>query len=70
MHKYYIIIKGINGKLYAVKYADTTKVLNSIVKVHSDKGYQCIVVRRFVLLVGDNLTEERRLAVDLGILDM
>lgn len=69
MYKYYIIIKGIHGKLYEIKYANTVKELSSIVTSYTTRAYQCTVVRRVVLLAGDNLSEERQLAVNLGILD-
>lgn len=64
MHKYYVIQKGINGKLFNVFFADNKREANGIVNDYIDLGYQITVVSGSVLFTSDNLDEERKM---LGI---
>ena len=58
-HKYYIIKRGINGKLLDVIGADKKCVVWQIVSELMSLGYQLTVVSRAVMLTADNLFEAR-----------
>ena len=58
-HKYYIIKRGINGKLLDVIGADKKGAVWQIVSELMSLGYQLTVVSRAVMLTADNLFEAR-----------
>lgn len=58
-HKYYIIKRGINGKLLDVIGEDKKVEVQKIINEHLSLGYQLTVVLRAVMLTADNLFEER-----------
>lgn len=58
-HKYYIIKRGINGKLLDVLGADKKTVAWRIISEHMGLGYQLTVVSRTVMMNADNLFEAR-----------
>jgi hypothetical protein len=58
-HKYYIIKRGINGKLLDIIGEDKKIEVQKIINEHLSLGYQITVVLRAVMLTADNLYEER-----------
>ena len=58
-HKYYIIKRGINGKLLDVIGEDKKVPVLQIVSELMSLGYQVTVVSRAVMLTADNLFEAR-----------
>jgi hypothetical protein len=58
-HKYYLIKRGINGKLLEVIGVDKKGDMWGIIKEHMGLGYQLTIVQRSVMLTADNLYEER-----------
>lgn len=58
-HKYYIIKRGINGKLLDVLGADKKTVAWQIISANMGLGYQLTVVSRTVMMNADNLFEAR-----------
>ena len=58
-HKYYVIKRGINGKLLDVIGADKKVDVWEIVSRHMGLGYQLTVVSRTVMVTADNLFEAR-----------
>ena len=60
-HKYYLIKRGINGKLLEIIGIDKKCEMWQAVKEHMSLGYQITIVQRSVMLTADNLNEEREL---------
>ena len=58
-HKYYIIKRGINGKLLDVIGADKQTEVHRIIREHISLGYQLTIVSRTVMVTADNLFEAR-----------
>ena len=58
-HKYYIIKKGINGKLLDVIGLDKKGNVWKYVSTHLSLGYQLTTVSRAVMLTAENLFEAR-----------
>lgn len=58
-YKYYIIKRGINGKLLDVMGEDKKIEVQKILNEHLSLGYQLTVVLRAVMLTANNLQEER-----------
>lgn len=58
-HKYYIILRGINGKLYHVEGLDKKMDVWKYVSEHLSLGYQLTTVARSVMLTAPNLFEAR-----------
>jgi hypothetical protein len=58
-HKYYVIIRGINGKLYRVEGVDKKKDVWDYVREYLSLGYQLTAVTRAVMLTATNLFEAR-----------
>ena len=58
-HKYYIIKKGINGKLLDVIGLDKKGNVWQYVSAHLSLGYQLTTVSRAVMLTAENLFEAR-----------
>lgn len=58
-HKYYIIKRGINGRLLDIFGEDKKIEVQKILNEHISLGYQVTVVLRAVMLTANNLHEER-----------
>ena len=58
-HKYYIILRGINGKLYHVEGLDKKQDVWRYVSEHLSLGYQLTTVSRAVMMTATNLFEAR-----------
>ena len=58
-HKYYVIKRGINGKLLHVEGLDKKTDVNKYITEHLSLGYQLTLLSRMVMLTADNLFEAR-----------
>lgn len=57
--RYYIIIRGINGRFYDVIGCDKLTMIHQEFNQYLKKGYQVTLVSRSVMLTADNLGEAR-----------
>ena len=58
-HKYYIIKRGINGKLLDVIGLDKKVDVHHFINEHISLGYQITLLSRTVMLTASNLFEAR-----------
>ena len=58
-HKYYVIVRGIHGKLYHVEGLDKKQDVWKYVSKHLSLGYQLTTVSRAVMVTAENLFEAR-----------
>lgn len=58
-YKYYIIKRGINGKLLEVIGFDKKVDVHQFINKHISLGYQITLLSRAVMLTGSNLFEAR-----------
>lgn len=58
-HKYYVILRGINGKLHHVEGLDKKQDVWRYVQENLSLGYQLTTVTRAVMMTATNLFEAR-----------